>query len=52
MFKASYNSTHNTITKYINFIIVMNSSNKIKKILVKTRLEIIIKFEEKGYYLI
>ena len=30
----------------------MNSSNKVKKILVKTRLGIVIEFEEKGYYLI
>jgi hypothetical protein len=52
IFKASYNSTYNTIIEYINFIIVINSSNKVKKILVKTRLKIIIKFKEKGYYLV
>ena len=52
MFKASYNSTCNTIIKYINFIIVTNSSNKVKKILVKIRLGIVIEFEEKGYYLV
>ena len=52
IFKASYNSTRNTIIKHANFIIVTNSSNKAKKILVKTRLEIVIEFEEKGYYLI
>jgi hypothetical protein len=52
IFKASYNSIYNTIIKYINFIIVINSFNKAKKILVKTRFKIIIEFEKEGYYLI
>ena len=52
IFKASYNNTYNTIIKYVNFIIVINLSNKVKKILVKTRLEIVIEFEKKSYYLI
>jgi hypothetical protein len=47
IFKASYNSIYNTIIKYINFIIIINSFNKAKKILVKTRLEIIIEFQKK-----
>ena len=52
IFKASYNNTYNIIMKYINFIIITNSSNKVKKILIKTKLRIIIEFEKKGYYLI
>ena len=36
----------------MNFIIVINPSNKAKKIPIKTRLRIVIEFEEEGYYLI
>jgi hypothetical protein len=52
MFKASYNSARNTIIEYVNFIIVINPSNKAKKVPIKTRLRIVIEFKEEGYYLI
>jgi hypothetical protein len=52
IFEASYNGTRNTITEYINFIIVINPSNKVKKIPVKTRLGTVMEFEKEGYYLI
>jgi hypothetical protein len=52
MFKALYNSTRNAIIEYVNFVIVINPSNKAKKIPIKTRLGIVMEFEEEGYYLI
>ena len=52
IFKALYNSACNTIIEYVNFVVVINPSNKAKKIPVKTRLGIVIEFKEEGYYLV
>ena len=49
IFKALYNSTRNIIIEYVNFIIVINPSNKAKKIPIKTRLRRVIEFKEEGY---
>jgi hypothetical protein len=52
MFEALYDGTRNIITKYVNFVVVTNPSDKAKKIPTKTRLRIVIEFEEEGCYLV
>ena len=40
------------VIEYANFIFIINSLNILKKILVKTKLNIVIEYKEEGYYII
>lgn len=52
IFNILFISAYNTIIDYTNFIAVINLFKKLKKVYKKTRLSIIIKYKEEGYYLI
>jgi len=52
MFEASYDSARDAIIEYVNFVAVTNPSDKAKKIPAKTRLGIVMEFEEEGCYLV
>lgn len=52
IFNILFISAYNTIINYANFIIVINLFKKLKKVSKKTRLNIVIKYKEEGYYLI
>ena len=40
------------VIEYANFIFIINSLNILKKILVKTKLNIVIEYKEEGYYIV
>jgi hypothetical protein len=40
------------VIEYANFISIINSLNILKKILAKTKLDIVIEYKEEGYYII
>ena len=52
MFKALYQGARDAIIEYANFIIIINLFNKLKKVFIKAKLNIITKYKEEGYYLV
>jgi hypothetical protein len=50
IFEGSFTSVFNTTTNYANFVVIINFLDKLKKVFIKVKLSIIIKYKEDSYY--
>jgi hypothetical protein len=50
IFECFFISAYNAITDYANFVAITNFFDKLKKVFIKVKLGIIIKYKEDKYY--